>query len=112
MPKIHQVTRRQRWTLGIIAATGATVTATLILTFVLGIVQNSLPFGADWTVREHYLAIGDSFSQGFMAGFFLCFFLSLVALAVGPRDRERPNDATEEPELPQDNVTPWRKRAG
>ena len=77
------VSRRKRWAMGLIAGTGATVTVVMILTFVLGIVQNSLPWSPNYTVREHYVAVGDSFSQGFMAGFFLCFFLSLVALAIG-----------------------------
>ncbi len=74
--------RRQRWTLVFLACVGTAACVAGIAAFVLGIVQNSLPWHPN-SIREHYLAVGDSYSQGFLAGFFLCFFLSLMAVAIG-----------------------------
>lgn len=74
--------RRQRWTLIFLAVAGTGACVTGIVAFILGIVQNSLPWHPD-SIRDHYLAVGDSYSQGFLAGFFLCFFLSLMAIALG-----------------------------
>lgn len=74
---------RQRWGLIVLSLAGVGVSSAGIVAFVLNIVQNNLPWDTQSTIRDHYLAVGDSFSQGFLTGFFLCFFLSLVAVAVG-----------------------------
>lgn len=74
---------RQRWGLIVLALAGVGVTSAGVVAFVLNIVQNNLPWDTQSTIRDHYLAVGDSFSQGFLTGFFLCFFLSLVAVALG-----------------------------
>ncbi len=62
------------------AGIGACLTGTLA--FVINIVNNTLPWHPEQTVREHYLAVGDSYGQGFLVGFFFCFFMTLIVLAV------------------------------
>jgi len=47
------------------------------------IIGNRVPWRPLLSPREHYLAVGSAFSRGFATGFFLCFFLMLVAVAVG-----------------------------
>jgi hypothetical protein len=50
--------------------------------FVGMVATNNLPWHPDWTVQDHYLEIGRSYSQGFIIGFFLCFFLIMGAVSV------------------------------
>jgi hypothetical protein len=50
--------------------------------FVLMIATNKLPWYPGMTVQDHYLEIGRSYSQGFLAGFFLCFFLTVAAVGL------------------------------
>jgi len=50
--------------------------------FVAMVATNNLPWHPDWTAQDHYLEIGRSYSQGFIVGFFLCFFLIMGAVSV------------------------------
>jgi len=59
---------------------GTGVCLTLLIRFLLMIINNGLPWNPSDGVRGHYLAVGDSFSRGFSVGFFFCFFLALAAL--------------------------------
>lgn len=77
-----QISASRHWLLLGFGTTGVAVSMAGIAGFVLGILQNTLPWSPEGGIREHYVAVGDSFSQGFLAGFFLCFFLSLIAIAV------------------------------
>ena len=58
--------------------------------FVVTMVHNNLPWEPDQSVREHYLAVGRSYSQGFTVGFFLCFSLSVLAISVAALGRSGP----------------------
>ncbi len=51
--------------------------------FVLAVRENRLAWHPAQSPREYYQALGSAFSHGFGAGFFLCFFLVLLALAAG-----------------------------
>ncbi len=91
---------------GLAACTGA------FGVFVLKILFNRLPWRVDQTAREHYLAVGNAYSNGFATGFFFCFFLTLLAVAVAAwvqqkralaaaaRVRSSPPEAAEVPALP------------
>jgi hypothetical protein len=62
--------------------------------------NNFLPWYPGLPARDHYIAVGRSYSQGFGAGFFLCFFLMLIAAAVGSWVHERRNRDREQPGTP------------
>ena len=69
-----------RWIAILLAVAGTGICVTSLVSFVVTIVQNDLPWSPGQTIREHYIAVGESYSQGFTVGFFLCF--SLIVLAV------------------------------
>jgi len=84
--------QRARWIaiLVAVAVAGVGVCFSLMFGFVLTIMHNELPWDPNQTVRDHYLAVGDSYSRGFAVGFFLCFFLTVVAVsASGLIERRR-----------------------
>jgi len=63
---------------------GIGVCLTAVLGFLTMLRTNNLPGGDDGTfsAREYYLVVGRSYSQGFTVGFFLCLFLTLVAVTI------------------------------
>ena len=77
----------------VVAVPGLVVCLVLIQGFVLRILHGDLPWDASRGTREHYLAVGSAYSEGFGAGFFLCFFLILFAVGLMEwLDRRRPDD--------------------
>jgi hypothetical protein len=73
----------------VLAVGGIGVCLLSLGTFFMTIHQNTLPWYKGLSAREHYLAVGQSYSQGFAIGFFLCFFLALIAVVIGSWIRER-----------------------
>ena len=72
--------RRQKPWIGVLFASAGLVTCVLaILRFFRKIAGNEFPVQ---DVRDHYLAVGRAYSDGFFVGFFLCFFLVLAAIGV------------------------------
>ena len=58
--------------------------------FVVRILRNELGWHPNLPAREHYQAVGTSYSEGFATGFFLCLFLVLMGAALaGWRERRR-----------------------
>jgi hypothetical protein len=77
------MTGRQRIVSIVIGAVGAFVSILALAGFLLKIVRNGLDVPASPSTRAYYESIGATYSDGFVAGFALCFSLTLVAVAVG-----------------------------
>lgn len=72
-----------------VAVPGAAVCLAALSGFLLKILRNDLPWGDSSGIRDHYLGVGAAYSTGFVTGFFLCFFLVLIALVTGLRFERR-----------------------
>ena len=83
----------RRFLMALVPIAGVVVCLIAVLSFVLTIVQNLLPWSPTQSIRDHYLAVGQSYSQGFMAGFFLCLFLMLAGVVVSGLHHRRPESA-------------------
>lgn len=88
--------RRNRRIAILVAIAGIGVCMTSLVGFLGTIRDNNLPWRTDENPRDFYVAVGDSYSQGFTVGFFLCFFLIMVAVCVGSWvEQRRAGRATE-----------------
>ncbi|MBZ5640546.1 MAG: hypothetical protein LAO51_17555 [Acidobacteriia bacterium] len=67
----------------ILAIPGIAACVLAIAAFLLDFLHNRLPWVGEESHRAQYLVLGRVFTRGFVAGFFLCFFLMLVAFSVG-----------------------------
>lgn len=77
------MSRAHRRLVLILAVPGTAVCLLALGGFLLKFSRNGIPWRPLLSQRDHYLAVGGAFSRGFATGFFLCFFLMLVAVAVG-----------------------------
>jgi len=83
------VTTPVRWILAISGFAGSLLSLVSILDLVEAMRGNGLTDGAPVGLQEHYFQVGSFYSRGFTTGFFLCFSLMLVAIAVGTWYDER-----------------------
>jgi len=73
----------------VLAVIGLAATLSFVAGFIGVMVNNNLPWHPEQTAREHYQAVGNSYSQGFAVGFFLCFSLALAAVVLGTWVQQR-----------------------
>ena len=77
------MTSRQRILSILIGVVGAIVSLFALVGFLLKIMHNGLVLPEAATTRAYYESVGAAYADGFVAGFALCFFLTLLAVAVG-----------------------------
>jgi hypothetical protein len=77
------MTRRQRFVSILVGIVGAVGSFVALAGFLLKIRSNSLEFPVAVDHRAFYQSVGTAYTGGFVAGFSLCFFLTLLAVAVG-----------------------------
>jgi len=87
------MTSRQRLLSILIGVVGAVGSAFALVGFLLKIRRNGLEFPDAPTTQAFYQSVGTAYSGGFVAGFSLCFFLTLLAVAVGTWFENRRNGA-------------------
>jgi glycerol uptake facilitator-like aquaporin len=77
------MSRRDRILAFAIAIPGAFCCVAALALFLGRIVRNEMSVSPGGSAREYYLGIGDAYSGGFVTGFFLSFFLMVLAVAIG-----------------------------
>jgi len=77
------MTNRQRVMALLIGVAGAIASVLALVGFLLKVMRNGLEPPAAPTLQAFYRSVGTAYSDGFVAGFALCFFLTLLAVAVG-----------------------------
>ena len=77
------MTRRQRLLSILIGVVGAIGSVIALAGFLVKVSQNALDIPKAATPQAFYQSVGAAYTGGFTAGFSLCFFLTLLAVAVG-----------------------------
>jgi hypothetical protein len=83
------VTTTLRWVLIVVGMAGVLLSTVGFVDFVQVIRSNSVTDGEPVGLQDHYLQLGAFYSRGFTTGFFFCFSLMLVAVAIGAWYDER-----------------------
>ena len=87
------MTSRQRLLSILIGIVGAIGSCLALAAFVMKMRSNGLALPAAPTSQAFYQSVGTAYSGGFAVGFSLCFFLALLAVAVGTWLENRRNAA-------------------
>jgi hypothetical protein len=77
------MTHRQRWISILVGVIGAIGSVVALVEFLLKVRRNGLNIPKAATPQAFYQSVGAAYAGGFVAGFSLCFFLTLLAVAVG-----------------------------
>lgn len=95
---VPQMTSRQRFVSILIGVVGVVVSSMALAGFLLKIRRNGLEIPDGTTAQAIYQSAGTAYSGGFVAGFSLCFFLTLLAVAVGTWFENRRQPVVQETE--------------
>jgi hypothetical protein len=87
------MTSRQRLLSILIGIVGAVGSCVALAAFLVKMRRNGLVLPGAPTYQAFYQSVGEAYSGGFAAGFSLCFFLTLLAVAVGTWFESRRNAA-------------------
>ncbi len=79
---MQAMSRRQAWISVFLAVPGVLVCLTFLFGFLQRIFTNGLPFHTQLGAGEYYHAVGGAYSDGFVTGFFFCFFLVVGVFAI------------------------------
>jgi hypothetical protein len=77
------MTKRQRLLAMLIGVAGATGSVLALVGFLLKMMRNGLETPVAPTIQAFYQSVGTAYGDGFVVGFALCFFLTLLAVAIG-----------------------------
>lgn len=77
------MTSRQRTMSILIGVIGAIGSCVALGSFLLKMRRNGLEVPHALTAQAFYQSVGTAYGDGFTAGFSLCFFLTLLAVAIG-----------------------------
>jgi len=88
--QIKQRALKRWWIAVLLAFVGAGLSLLSLSVFIFEILNNTIPWYPRQSIREFYVAMGNSFSQGFITGFFLCFFLAMAAASFYRRRHPQP----------------------
>jgi hypothetical protein len=77
------MSHRQRIVSILIGLAGAVASVLALVGFLLKMMRNGLVLPASPTAQAFYQTVGSAYGDGFVAGFALCFFLTLLAVALG-----------------------------
>lgn len=81
--KEPHLTPTVRWILIVVGFAGILLSAAGVADSIQVFRTNGVTHGDPIGLREHYLQLGSFYNRGFTTGFFFCFSLMLVAIAVG-----------------------------
>jgi hypothetical protein len=87
------MTSRQRTLAILIGVLGAIGSCFALVSFLLKIRHNQLDIPHAPTAQSFYQSVGVAYGDGFVAGFSLCFFLTLLAVAIGTWFESRRDEA-------------------
>lgn len=95
------MTNRQRFVSILIGVSGVIASSFALVAFLLKIRRNGLELPTGSTPQALYASVGTAYSGGFVAGFSLCFFLTLLAVAIGTWFENRRYEAVQRTESVQ-----------
>ena len=77
------MTSRQRIISILIGVAGSVISVLALAGFLLKMLRNGLVLPEAHTTQAYYTSVGAAYADGYVAGFALCFFLTLLAVALG-----------------------------